>query len=135
MPTVSVTSTNAGATVFCAETRGHNLFCDIPSAMGGTDTAMTPVEALLGALGNCLGTVIALVCQNKGLVYEGLSVDVAANYDPDAHRIDDFVVTVHMPGPIDEATRRAVEAAEPLCNVHNTLTHGAQVKTVLVGPE
>jgi uncharacterized OsmC-like protein len=109
------------------------MFCDIPQPMGGTDTAMTPVEALLGSLGNCLGTVIALVCKNKGLPYEGLAVEVSADLDEQAHRLDDFRVTVHMPGPVDEATKRAVLAAEPLCNVHNTLARGANIQTIIAG--
>jgi putative redox protein len=109
------------------------MFCDIPRPMGGTDSALTPVEALLGSLGNCLGTVIALVCRNKGIEYEGLSVEVSAELDQEVHRLDNFVVTVTMPGAIDEATKRAILAAEPLCNVHNTLTMGAKVETVIAG--
>ena len=131
--TFTTKSVNHGGVTFCAEARGHTMFCDIPRPMGGTDTALTPVEALLGALGNCLGTVISLVCRNKGIEYEGLSVEVTADMDEEAHRLDNFVVTVTMPGPVDEATKRAILAAEPLCNVHNTLTHGAQVETIISG--
>lgn len=133
MATVTVTSRSTGGATFCAETRGHLMVCDVPEHLGGTDTALTPVEALLGALGNCLGTVIALVCRSKQLPYEGMFVEVSADLDEQAHRLDNFVVTVHMPGPVDEATRRAVLAAEPLCNVHNTLTSGAKVQTVIAG--
>ena len=133
MATVTAKSVNTGGVTFCAESRGHSMFCDIPQPMGGTDTAMTPVEALLGALGNCLGTVIALVCGNKGIPYEGLSVEVAADLNEEKHRLDNFKVTVHMPGPVDEAVKRAILAAETLCNVHNTLTSGAQVETIIAG--
>jgi putative redox protein len=131
--TVTTKSVNHGGATFCAETRGHTMFCDVPQPMGGTDTAMTPVEALLGALGNCLGTVIALVCRNKGIAYEGLSVEVSAEMDEEAHRLDNFTVTVTMPGPVDEATKRAILAAESMCVVHNTLTAGAKVATIIAG--
>src|ERR1035437_7268993 len=117
---VTSKSAHTGGATFCAETRGHRMFCDVPPPMGGTDTAMTPVEALLGALGNCLGTGIALVCRSKGIKYEGLSVEVSADMDEQAHRLDSFVMTINMPGPIDEATKRAIMGAESMCNVHNT---------------
>lgn len=131
MMTVATKSVNHGGATFCAETRGHTMFCDVPQPMGGTDTAMTPIEALLGALGNCLGTVIALACQNKGIAYEGLSVEVSADLDQEAHRLDNFIVTVTMPGPVDAATKRAVLAAEPMCVVLNALTAGANVETII----
>lgn len=133
MMTVTAKAVNTGGVKFCAESRGHSMFCDIPHPMGGTDTAMTPVEALLGALGNCLGTVIALACGNKGIPFEGLSVEVSADLNEEEHRLDNFKVTVTMPGPVDEAVKRAIFAAEPLCNVHNTLTSGAKVETIIAG--
>ncbi len=131
MATVTTKSLSTGGAAFCAETRGHRMFCDIPQPMGGSDAAMTPVEALLGALGNCLGTVIVLVCKNKGIAYEGLVVEVSADLEETVHRLDNFTVTVHMPGSADEATKRAILAAEPLCNVHNTLINGAKVETII----
>lgn len=133
MTTVATKSVNHGGATFCAETRGHTMFCDVPQPMGGTDTAMTPIEALLGALGNCLGTVIALACHNKGITYEGLSIEVSAELDQETHRLDNFIVTVNMPSPVDEATKRAILAAEPMCVVLNALVGGAKVETTIAG--
>ena len=128
---VEVTSANRGGTVFCAETRGHQMICDVPPPWGGTDTGMTGGEALLAALGNCLGTVIALACQNKGLPYEGLTVEVEADLDKDNFILRDLRATVHMPGPMSDMTRRTVEAAQHMCVVHNTLGAGAHATIVV----
>jgi uncharacterized OsmC-like protein len=122
---------NVGPLLFCGEIRGHRVFGDLPEDLGGHDTGMDPFEGLLVALGNCLGMVIAQTCQARGVDYAGLTLDVEADVDSEARRLDNFRVKVHMPGPLDDKTRRAVAAGERLCRVRNTLRHDASVEVEL----
>ena len=121
------TSVNIGPTVFAGEARGHRLFADVPPALGGHDAAMIPPEGVLVVLGNCMGMEIALACKNKGLAYEGMVVEVEAEWDEQEHFLHDFKMTVRMPEGMDERTRRTVEAGAKMCTVRNTLLRGAQV--------
>lgn len=124
-------SLNLGKTLMWGEIRGHRMFGDLPEDMGGHDTAMEPSEGLLIALGNCMGMVIAAACEARQVEYQGMILHVEAEVMEGEYRLDNFRLRIHMPGPLDDKTRRAVAAGERLCKVHNTLAHGVQVKVEL----
>lgn len=132
MDSFEVISRNTHGTVFCAEARGHQFMCDVPSLMGGTDTAMIPPEGLLASLGNCLGMAIALTCKTKEIPYEGMTVKVSADAVDGGKRLDNFRVEVKMPQELDERQRRIVESAKEMCKVGHTLSHGARVEEVIL---
>jgi len=50
----------------------------VPSCrpLGGHDLAMIAPMGVLVVLGNCMGMEIARACKNKGLPYEGMTVEV-----------------------------------------------------------
>ncbi|MGE5532181.1 MAG: OsmC family protein [Bacteroidota bacterium] len=124
-------SINLGPTLMHGQIREHRLFGDLPESLGGRDTAMEPSEGLLIALGNCMGMVIAAACEARGVPYLGMILHVEAEVIEGEYRLDNFRLKVHMPGPVDDRTRRAVAAGERLCKVHNTLRHGADVQVQL----
>lgn len=124
-------SINLGKHLMCGEIRGHRLFGDLPVDLGGHDTAMEPSEGLLVALGNCLGMVIAAACEARQVPYQGMILDVEAEVIETEHRLDNFQIHIHMPGPLDDNTRRAVAVGQRLCKVHNTLHHWADIKVEL----
>jgi len=124
-------SVNIGPTVFAGEIRGHKIFGDVPEALGGHDMAMIPPEGLLVVLGNCMGMEIALACKNKGVPYEGMTVEVEGEWDPEEHFLSNLRLWVKMPEDLDERGRRTVEAAVKMCTIRNTLMRGAQVEVNL----
>ncbi len=63
--------------------RGFKLIMDEPAALGGTDTGMNPVEALLCALGACQAIVVAAFAAAKGFTYEEFHVELEGDLDPD----------------------------------------------------
>jgi uncharacterized OsmC-like protein len=121
---------NVGPTVFSANVRGHSVFHDVPEDLGGDDTQMMPPESILTALGNCMATVIALTCENKGVPYQGMTVDIEADVVDD-ERLDNFKLTINMPEELDENQKRIVDDAESLCKVRNTLINGASVDVTI----
>lgn len=123
-------SVNIGSAVFCGRTRSHNLFTDVPGALGGNDFGPMPPELLLPALANCMGTVIALACEARGVPCQGMKLRVEAEVIEDEHRLDNFRLEIQIPEELDEAGRRVVRAAEDLCKVAGTLRHGAHVEIV-----
>ena len=109
----------------------HKLLDDVPLEHDCHDPAMQPPQGLLAALGQCMGMVIAAACHDQGIPYEGMTVEVTADLVDDNRRLDDFCITIHTPQPLDANSRRAVEAAEMLSQVRNTLRHGARVHVTL----
>jgi len=132
MGNMTVTCSNVSKTRFCAQVRGHEMYCDVPPERGGDDSAMLPPESLLASLGNCLGMVIALTCLSKEIPYDGMEVTVTADFVDDGARVDNFRVEVKMPEALDDRQRKIVESACHLCKVGNTLSHGAKVEEVIL---
>jgi uncharacterized OsmC-like protein len=125
-------SVNIGPTVFAGDARGHKLFGDVPPALGGHDAAMIPPEGVLVVLANCMGMEIALACKNKGIPYEGMRLEVEADWDEEVHFLENFRLKILMPETLDERGRRTVEAAAKMCTTRNTLMRGTTVEVETV---
>lgn len=65
------------------ETRGFKLLIDEPENEGGTNTGMTPVEALLAALGSCQTICAFAFARLKRINLEGFHVELEGDLDPD----------------------------------------------------
>lgn len=63
--------------------RGFKILMDEPEDLGGTDTAMNPVEALLCALGACQSIVAFAFAESFGFSFEEFYVDLEGDLDPD----------------------------------------------------
>lgn len=131
MARLSAEAINVGPTVFCARVRGHGVFADVGEDMGGHDVAPRPPELLCAALANCIGMIVAVTCRNKGVDYEGMSVSVSAEPYEDESRLDDFKVTISLPGDLDERERKIVLNASTLSKVRGTISHGAALEVEL----
>ncbi|WP_159881922.1 OsmC family protein [Paenibacillus puerhi] len=63
--------------------RHFELTIDEPKSLGGTDTGMNPVEALLASLGACQSIVARVYAPKFGVKLEAFSVDVEGDIDLD----------------------------------------------------
>jgi len=63
--------------------RGFSLRMDEPANLGGTDTGMNPVEALLAALGSCQVIVAAAFAESQGIDLQDFWVELEGDLDPD----------------------------------------------------
>ena len=62
--------------------RGFTMRMDEPANLGGTDTGMNPVEALLAALGSCLTIVAAAFAKTQGIDLQDFWVELEGDLDP-----------------------------------------------------
>lgn len=91
---------------------------------------MTPPELLLSSLGTCAGFYALSYLKARSLPSDGLTVKVTAEKVTKPARLDQIVIEVDAPGcpPEQESwIRRSIEA----CLIHNTLTHGPHIETVV----
>lgn len=63
--------------------RDFSVRMDEPVSLGGTDTGMNPVEALLAALGSCLVIVAGAFAKSQGMDLQDFWVELEGDLDPD----------------------------------------------------
>ncbi|GAP12319.1 predicted redox protein, regulator of disulfide bond formation [Longilinea arvoryzae] len=65
------------------EVRGFKITLDEPKELGGTNTGMNPVEALLCALGSCQSIVAVAFAKAKHIDLQDFWVELEGDLDPD----------------------------------------------------
>ncbi|MHA6252547.1 OsmC family protein [Oceanobacillus sp. CAU 1775] len=63
--------------------RQHRVIVDEPASLGGTDTAMNPVELLLSALGACQSIVARTYAEKFGINLNDFKVELEGDLDTD----------------------------------------------------
>jgi uncharacterized OsmC-like protein len=66
-----------------SESRGFKMVLDEPKELGGTNTGMNPVEALLCALGSCQAIVAAAFAKAHHIDLQGFWVELEGDLDTD----------------------------------------------------
>lgn len=78
----AVVTAKNGLTMDC-KSRNFQFNLDEPPMLGGNDTGMNPIEALLNALGACKAIVARSFAQAKGVNFTDLRVEIEGTLDPD----------------------------------------------------
>lgn len=130
--------TNKGLQVE-AESRGFKIVLDEPEELGGTNTGMNPVEAVLCALGACQSIVCAAFAEAQGFKFDEFWIELEGDLDPDGFmgladvrngfqeiRYSTHFVTEESQERIDEFS----DFIEAHCPVGDNLTNGVPVVRV-----
>ena len=110
--------------------RGHEWHADEPLEHGGTDTAPTPGELMLGALGSCMAITCKMYAERKG--WDLQRVDVKLDYerfrgrDYAAHAGDDLFVhevreALVFHGDLADKQRVRLREIAGKCPIHRLL--------------
>jgi putative redox protein len=109
----------------------HHWEGDEPESNGGTDTAPTPYEMLLGALAHCTLVTLVLYARHKGIELGPVSAKYTHEKVPGPEGqtglVDLLTSQVTIGGEYDQAVRKRLEQIVGRCRVHKTLELGARV--------
>jgi len=117
--------------------RQFELIIDEPANLGGTDTGMTPVEALLASLGACQSIVARVYAPKFDVVLDDFRVDIEGDLDLDGffNRSDvrpgysdiryTFYIKTSSPA---EKVEAFVEFLESKCPVGDTIAAPVNLK-------
>lgn len=72
-----------GSTLVKVRSRGFEFTLDEPAELGGTDTAMNPVEALLGTYGACQTIIASVYAQHFNVQLDDLWIELEGDLDTD----------------------------------------------------
>lgn len=99
-----------------SQVRSFTVASDEPEAVGGTDTAPTPMEPIAGAVNGCLTVVIETVAAELGLTLTALETSSHAHMDVRGFQgtaevsphFQDYLLTLTLDIDGDEVTRGAL---------------------------
>lgn len=140
--TYRVTGRAVGAVATEIASGAHRFIVDEPAALGGDDTAPSPVEYALGALISCQVVVFRLYAQALGLTIDDL--EITAEGDLDVRKIfgidenlragfHDVRVSVKIDGPdSDEQYEQLRRTVDEHCPVLDIFSNQVPVSGALV---
>ncbi|OAB38762.1 peroxiredoxin [Paenibacillus macquariensis subsp. defensor] len=117
--------------------RNFELIIDEPESLGGTNTGMNPVEALLASLGACQSIVARVYAPKFGVKLDDFRVDVEGELDLDGffNKSDvrpgysdiRYTFTIKTDSP-EEKVEEFVRFLESKCPVGDTIANPVNVK-------
>jgi putative redox protein len=123
-----------GGRKFEMTTRGHQVLSDQPLDNDGDDSAMTPPELFLSALGACAAYYAAEYLRARGLPDEGLEIHVAGEKGDRPTRIVSMRIEVVAPG-LTQRHRDGLLRAVDACLLKHTLNKPPVMDVTVVSAE
>jgi len=119
------------------QVRDFSIRMDEPESLGGTDTGMNPVEALLAALGSCQVIVAGAFAKSQGIDLQDFRVEIEGDLDPDGFlkgapgvrmgftevRITPYIKTSSSP----EEVSKFMEFVKNRCPVGDVMVNGTKI--------
>jgi uncharacterized OsmC-like protein len=136
----STTKLTEGMRVECTA-RNHTILLDEPKGLGGTDTGMNPVEAVLCALGACKCIVARCFAKAHKIDLQDFHVELEGDLDPDGFMGKNKDVKIGFSevrskiyiksSSSKEDIEKFVEFIDRTCPVADTLAHSPKLVTEL----
>ncbi|MDX1962687.1 MAG: OsmC family protein [Pirellulales bacterium] len=124
MSTTTVTYRGSLRTEARHHESGGTLLTDVPTEIGGTNSAPSPSDLLAAALGGCLLVTMAMLAEKRGINLTGATALVRKETSTDSpKRIISLQSVLTIPGgaQLTAEQREILAKAEKYCLVHNSL--------------
>ncbi|HEX5760605.1 MAG TPA: OsmC family protein [Thermoanaerobaculia bacterium] len=95
---------------------GHTIRTDQPRKAGGADSAPSPFDLFLAAIGTCAGYYALRFCQERVLGTEGLGLTLETDLDARGH-VTTVRLEIALPPHFPEKYRPAIVRAVEHCKV------------------
>ncbi|MGM0432102.1 MAG: OsmC family protein [Spirochaetota bacterium] len=119
-----------------AKSRNFTLRVDEPKQMGGNDSGMTPLEALLASFGSCISITTLMLAGMMNITIDDIDVEVFGEFDSDGFTgknpnvrkgFQNIEALVRVKTEADRETiHELLKQVEQTCPVTDTL-HGTNI--------
>lgn len=99
----------------------HKVVTDQPTADGGQDAGMSPVELFVGSLASCVGYFVGRFCERHNIPREGLAVDAEWEMAENPHRVGQITLAIHLPHRLTPDLKERLLKVAHGCTVHQTV--------------
>ncbi|WP_101674254.1 OsmC family protein [Alloalcanivorax mobilis] len=131
-PTVTVADTGTPYRMEISD-GGHRWFADEPQAVGGGDSAPTPMHLLCSSLGACTAITLRMYAARKQWPLESLEVKVTMN--PEGKPEDGSTLLVRritLHGGLDQEQRSRLLQIANACPTHKILSGSIEIDSALI---
>ena len=100
----------------------HQLYTDLPTTLGGQDSAPSPHDYFDAALASCKALTVKLYAQRKGMPLTGLQVSVQHDESQEQKGRYGISVKLTFTGPLSDEQRQDLLRVADRCPVHKLMT-------------
>jgi ribosomal protein S12 methylthiotransferase accessory factor len=113
----------------------HVIRTDQPAAGGGEDSAPSPFNLFLAAIGTCAGIYVVGFCQKRELPTDGIRIRQRNHFDPETGVLARVELDIEVPPSFPEKYKEALVRVADQCAVKKAIQAQPtfEVRTVTTG--
>jgi len=110
-----------GGKLITAHINGHTIKTDQPLNSGGQNSAPSPFELFLAAVGTCAGIYVKSFCDQRNIPSDNIKIIQTADYDKQTGLPLNIKIDIQLPEDFPDKYRAAVINVAELCKVKKTI--------------
>ncbi|NTW34517.1 MAG: osmotically inducible protein OsmC [Bacteroidetes bacterium] len=119
-----------GNKVITAHLNEHIIRTDQPVNAGGENSAPTPFDLFMAAIGTCAGIYVKMFCDQRNINSENIRIIQKAEYDRQTGLPSFIKIDIQLPADFPEKYKTAVINAAELCKVKRTIANPPKFEVI-----
>lgn len=129
----AITTVTLGRATYATtiQSSNHTFSADEPGDLGGTDTAPSPYDYLLSALGACKAITVRMYADRKEWDLDEIRLDLAHSRPEGRGGPERIDVSLTLTGNLDDTQRARLKEIASKCPVEKTISGDLTIETYL----